>query len=129
MQRGEVRDPIMVAILGMVTCGFYNIYWMYMVCEEMNNGLGREEFNFVKEILLSMVTCGAWGLYFWWRLANATVEVQQKWGVQPTQDATIIFILALVFYPAAPFLMQQGLNNAWESGTPGGAGGYGGEGF
>ena len=48
MQRGEVRDPIMVAILGMVTCGFYNLYWMYMVCEEMNNGLGREEFNFVK---------------------------------------------------------------------------------
>ena len=129
MQRGEVRDPIMVAILGMVTCGFYNLYWMYMVCEEMNNGLGREEFNFVKVLLLSMVTCGAWGLYFWWRLANATVEVQQKWGVQPGQDATIIFVLALVFYPAAPFLMQQGLNNAWENGTPGGAGGYGGEGF
>ena len=129
MQRGEVRDPIMVAIFGMVTCGFYNLYWMYMVCEEMNNGLGREEFNFVKELLLSMVTCGAWGLYFWWRLANATVEVQQKWGVQPGQDATIIFVLALVFYPAAPFLMQQGLNNAWENGTPGGAGGYGGEGF
>ena len=40
-----------------------------------------------------------------------------------------IFVLALVFYPAAPFLMQQGLNNAWENGTPGGAGGYGGEGF
>jgi len=126
MQRGEAREPVMVVVYSMLSCGIYNLYWLYLVCEEVNKGLGREQFNFVKEIALSVVTCGLYAFYFYWQLSNAVVELQQKWGVQPAHDAPIIFILFLVFPPAAPFLMQTGLNNAWENGTPGGAGGFGG---
>jgi len=129
MQRGEVRNPITVIVLAMVTCGFYGLYWMYMVCQEVNGGLGREEFNLVKEILLSIVTCGLWGLYFQWRMAEAIVEVQKTWGVEPKYDAPIMFILLFVFGPATTFMMQDSLNNAWENGTPGGAGYGGGAGF
>lgn len=125
MQRGEVRDPIMVTVLSLVTCGFYNMYWLYSVIEEVNKGLGEERFNFFKELGLSFITCGLYAFYFYWQFSNAIGEVQQRWGVKPTQEPTMIFILFIVFPPIAPFLMQQGLNNAWENGTPGGAGGYG----
>src|SRR5690554_2783891 len=121
MQRGEVRNPIMVLLLPMVTCGIYGFIWMYGVVDDINKGLGREEYNFVKEILLSMVTCGAWGIWFSWRLCNSVVEVQNTWGVKPQFDAPILFVLLL--FGLGPFFIQQGLNEAWENGSPGGAAG------
>ena len=124
MQRGEVVNPIMVLLLPMVTCGVYGIYWLYKTMNEINAGLGREEFNVTPDLILTFVTCGIYGLYLYWKMANAVVELQQAWGVQPEMDATILFVLCFVM-GLGPFFMQQGLNNAWETGTPGGAGGGG----
>ena len=123
MQRGEVRNPVTVLILIYVTCGIYGIVWMLGLCDDVNKGLGREEFNAVKEIGLSIVTCGMWALWFQWRMANAVVEVQKAWGVEPEMEATILFVLNFVY--VGPLFIQKSLNNAWENGTPGGAGGYG----
>ncbi len=125
MQRGEVRDPIMVVVLSMVTCGMYNLYWLYMAVEEVNKGLGEERFNFFKELAFSVLTCGIYAIYFYWQFSNAVAELQQRWGVQPGQEGPILFALMLFVPPAGTFLIQQGMNNAWENGTPGGAGGYG----
>lgn len=123
MQRGEIRNPVTVLILGIVTCGIYQLYWLYLICGEINQGLGREEFNFVKELALSFVTCGLWGFWFLWRLSEAVVELQKAWGVEPEMDAPILFILNFVY--VGPLFIQKSLNNAWENGTAGGAGGYG----
>lgn len=119
MQRGEVRNPIMVVVLPMLTCGIYGLIWFFQVCEDLNKGLGRQEFNAVKELALTFVTCGLWGYYFIWRICEAVVEVQKQWGVQPNMDAPILFVMSLI--GIGPFFMQSGLNNAWENGTPGGA--------
>ena len=130
MQRGEVRDPIMVMVLSLVTCGIYQLYWISKSYEELNRGLGREQFNFVKDLLLSVVTCGIYGIYAMWQFLNGVTELQQKWGVQPKFEAPIMFIVLFVFGPAVTFMAQDSLNNAWEHGTPGGAGGYSaGDGF
>lgn len=123
MQRGEVRNPVTTLLLVMFTCGIYAIIWMFAVVGDINKGLGREEFNFVKEILLSIVTCGLWGIWFQWRLCHAVAEVQQAWGVEPEMDGPILFVLN--FVGIGPLFIQKSLNNAWENGTPGGAGGYG----
>lgn len=123
MQRGEIRNPVTVLVLGLVTCGIYQIYWLFTIAGEINKGLGREEFNPVKELLLTFVTCGIWGLWFLWRLCEAVVEMQKAWGVEPEMDAPILFIMNFLY--VGPLFMQKSLNNAWENGTPGGAGGYG----
>ena len=111
----------MVLLLPMVTCGIYGIIWILGAIDDVNKGLGREEYNAMKEIGLSIITCGAWGMWFMWRFCNSVVEVQQKWGVQPAMDAPILFVLAI--FGIGPFFIQTGLNNAWENGTPGGAAG------
>ncbi len=123
MQRGEVRNPVTVLLLIYVTCGIYGLIWMFAVIDDINKGLGREEFNAMKEIGLTIVTCGMWGLWFQWRLCNAVVELQKAWGVEPEMEPTILFVLNFVY--VGPLFMQKSLNNAWENGTPGGAGGYG----
>lgn len=121
MQQGEVRNPVTVLLLSLLTCGVYAIWYSFFALpEDLNRGLGREEFNGVKELLLTLVTCGMWGFYYWWRVAEALIELQRSWGVEPVMDAPILFVMMLV--GIGPLFLQQSLNNAWENGTPGGAG-------
>jgi hypothetical protein len=121
MQKGEVRNPVTVLLLAMFTCGIYAVYYAFFALpEDINKGLGREEFNGVKELLLTVVTCGAWGIWYYWRAAEALVELQRAWGVEPQMDAPILFIMN--FVGIGPLFVQQSLNNAWENGAPGGAG-------
>ncbi len=116
MQRGEVRDPIMVLVLSLVTCGIYNIIWIFKTADEINKASGTEQFNMVKEILLTIVTCGIWGIWFQWRYAEAVVNLQKSWGVKPQMEAPILFLMAFVYL--MPFFVQQGLNDTWQHGTP-----------
>jgi hypothetical protein len=121
MQRAEVRSPIVVLVLSLFTCGIYSIWYLFFaVPDEINQGLGREEFSSMKELGLSIVTCGLWTFWYMWRICEALVELQKAWGVEPEMDAAIIFILALL--GIGPIFIQMALNNAWENGTPGGAG-------
>ncbi len=123
MQRGEVRNPVTVLVLVMCTCGIYAIIWLLKVMEELNAGLGREEFAGVKEIVFTVLSCGLWGIWMQWRMCEATVELQKSWGVEPEMDQPILFVTFLVY--VGPFFLQKSLNNAWENGTPGGQGGGG----
>lgn len=128
MQKGEVRNPVTVLLLCLFTCGIYAIYYLFFaLAEDINQGLGREEFSSGKELVLTLVTCGAWGLWYQWRVAEAIVELQRSWGVEPEMDAPILFIMN--FAQVGPLFMQKSLNNAWENGAPGGAGHGGAEGF
>ena len=119
MQRGEVRNPVMVFVICAFTCGIGALWWIFNAVQDVNKGLGREEFNFLKEIGLTFITCGLWGLWFQWRFCEACVELQKAWGVEPVMDAPILLVLNLV--GIGPIFIQQSLNNAWENGTPGGA--------
>lgn len=119
MQRGEVRNPVTVLLLYLLTCGVYACWYLFFVLpEELNQGLGREEYNGVKELLLSIVTCGLWSLWYMWRASESVVELQQRWGVEPVMEAPILFLMH--FLNVGSLFMQQSLNNAWEHGTPGG---------
>lgn len=115
MQRGEVRNPVMVFALCMFTCGIYAIYWMFTVVGEVNAALGEERFNMLKEVGLSIVTCGMWGYYFMWRFSEAVVDVQVAANVEPVMDAPILFVTGL--FGLSPFFIQQSLNHAWEDGS------------
>ena len=117
MQTGQVRNPFVVYLLTFVTCGIYGMYWIFQTSQELNDALGREEFNPGMEIGLGIITCGLWILWWDWRAAEASVEIQQAWGVEPKFDAPIAFIITWFFFGVG---IQMSLNNAWENGAPGG---------
>lgn len=116
MQRGEVRDPVKVLLLSLFTCGVYNIIWLFKTGDEINQASGVLQFNMMKEILLSIVTCGFWAFWFYWRYAEAVVQLQKDWGVKPQMEAPILFLMA--FFSIMPFFVQQSLNAVWEHGRP-----------
>lgn len=125
MQRGEVRDPIKVVAFSVLSCGMYALYWHYMVAEEINKGLGRQQLEFVKWLVIGMLTCGLGTFYYMWLFVNAQHELQKSWGLQPKMEPPVMMALMLFVGPVALFLSQQSLNETWQNGTPGGAGGYG----
>lgn len=115
-ERGEVRNPVVVLLLGFVTCGIYAMYWFFAFMQDLNGGVGEERFNPIKEIALTFVTCGIWGYWLMWRMAEATVETQQKWGVSAQMEPVVLFVVTL--FGLGPIFLQGGLNNAWENGNP-----------
>ncbi len=124
--RGEPRNPVvelvLVFFLSSLTCGGYLVYYWYRTLREVNAGLGREEFNVPLECVLSVLLCVFWQVWMMWRLCESVVELQRAWGVEPEYEDGNFFVLVLVL---GPFFLQQSLNNAWENGSPGGAGDYG----
>jgi len=112
--KGEVRNPITVWILIICTCGFYSLYWEYLVANELKNYLGREDINPVMIVLVSYFTCGIWGPL---QLGKLIQEAQQRAGVPNAEDkgvTAIIFNLVLCRFGAK--ILQEELNKVWESG-------------
>ncbi|QDG49876.1 hypothetical protein FIV42_03705 [Persicimonas caeni] len=121
MQRGETRHPIQMLWLSVLTCCLYAVWFVFFALpRDINRGLGLEEFDGRRELLLTVLTCGVWGLWYWWRLCEALVQVQRAWGVPPVMRSPVMFYT--LFVGMGPSAAQWALNNAWENGTPGGFG-------
>ena len=85
--KGQVRNPINVLLIGLVTCGLYQMIWFIQLCGEMSTFLQRDEPSWLKIVGLSVVTCGIYGLY--WQLTRLPAlvqEVQQRAGVPNPQN-------------------------------------------
>lgn len=118
-ERGEERNIIVVFALTMVTCGLYGLYYNYVLMQDLNKGLGREEYSPVKEIALGFVTCGFWTMWLLWREAASVNEIERDWGLKVEFEQPILF--ALNFFVFNVF-SQVRLNNVWANGTvPGGS--------
>jgi Domain of unknown function (DUF4234)/zinc-ribbon domain len=116
MTPGEKRDPIMVLILGLVTCGIYMIYWIYTTSTEIKNALGREDINPVLDVVLSLVTCGIWLIYLSYRYPQLILELQDRARIPRNDISVISLILTIVgLSPVAFFMIQSELNKVWEA--------------
>jgi hypothetical protein len=115
--KGQVRNPIMVTLISLV-CSFYMLYWFYFqVLPELKTYLGKsdQEVNPMKDLILGMVTCGIWYILTVMKTGKLIQEAQARAGrPNPEDKSTIFLIVAFVFAPALPFLMQTELNKIWD---------------
>ena len=109
--KGMVRNPMMILVYGLISCGIYQMIWFIQVCNEMKAFLGREDPNWLKIMGLSMVTCGFYGLYWMITSCGALVqEVQQRAGVPNPVNQGVMYLVP--YYNV--ILLQQELNKAWQ---------------
>ncbi|MES2387102.1 MAG: DUF4234 domain-containing protein [Bacteroidota bacterium] len=107
------RDPILVLILGFITCGIYLIYWNYKVTEVLNSALERE----VMSPMLAAFSgcCMPLNLYFYYVGGNALTEVSQKTGNPQFQDKTVLLMVLGFFVPMVAAMVMQGhLNEMYD---------------
>jgi hypothetical protein len=110
--KGQVRNPVTVLLIGLVTCGIYQMIWFISTAGEMSTYLQRDEPNWLKIMGLSIVTCGLYSLY--WQivvLGPLLQEMQQRAGLANPQNHGWMYIIP--YYNV--ILMQQELNKVWQS--------------
>ncbi len=98
----QQRNLLTIALLLLITFGFYFLYWLYKTKEEINKLGGTiPTFLFVFIPFLN--------IYFFYRYAQDFITyVYQK----EDTPLVIFFFLLLLFVPfVAPFIIQNELNN------------------
>lgn len=113
---GEKRDPIMVLLLSIVTCGIYLYYEIFKVSSELKDALGRQDVNPTLDIVLSIVTCGLYFIYLAYRYPQLILELQDRAG-QPRNDISMVSIILAVcgLGIVSIFMIQTELNKVWEA--------------
>jgi hypothetical protein len=113
---GEKRDPILVLVLTLVTCGIYGIYWWNVSITEIKNSLGREDINPAMELLLGFVTCGIYFIYLYYKYPQLLLEMQDRVRL-PRNDISLISILLTVFGLGlvSIFMIQTEMNKIWDA--------------
>jgi hypothetical protein len=113
---GTKRDPILVLVLSLCTCGIYALWWAYTAMSEVKNALGHEEINPTLDLVLTIVTCGLYGIYLLYKYPRLIVEMQARVKL-PTNDFSVIsLILSVVGLSIISFFMiQSELNKVWDA--------------
>jgi hypothetical protein len=113
---GQKREPGMVILFTILTCGIYNLWWWFTYAGEVKTALGRQDLNPVSDFLLGLVTCGIWSaIAFWHKYPKLIMEMQQRVGLPPNDISTTTLLLGLFFFPAAQFIIQSELNKVWDA--------------
>src|SRR5262245_37956305 len=110
--KGKVENPTTVLILGLVTCGLYTIYWLWLRVKEMNDYLGRPVVNPL--FIIPGCICGPLVIYADYLYIWAFPEMQKKAGITDAKDEKILHLLLMIFVPfVGSWMIQQKLNEIW----------------
>jgi hypothetical protein len=118
---GEKREPGMVIVYILLTCGIYLYIWVHATSTDIKNALGgREDINPTMDVVLTIFTCGLYGIYLLYRYPQLLLELQDRTR-QPRNDiSTISIILGVVGLAiVSVFMIQTELNKVWDAATRG----------
>ena len=101
------RNIALAIILSIVTCGIYQIYWLYKLAEDNNyirNDPTATSPGLV--VLLSIVTCGIYQLYWMYKAGETVDNIRVNQGMAPGSKA-ILYLLLTLFFPIVAFCLLQ----------------------
>lgn len=99
------RNVVTSILLTIVTCGFYGIYWIYA----LNNDVARmnnEPEDGGTVVLLSLITCGIYYIFWQYKMGE---KIEQAGGKNDGIVYLILSIFGLGIVSSA--LMQTEINN------------------
>lgn len=96
------RNPLFVVGVSIITLFIYAIYWFYQTRNELNELTGGKTGALLWTVGLFVPLVN---LYVWWKYYE-DVEKASKGA----QGKVLLFILGLIFFPAAQYLVQTELN-------------------
>jgi hypothetical protein len=112
---GEKREPGMVILFTILTCGIYGLWWFHTYATETKNALGRQDLNPGRDLLLTFLTCGIWGIIaFYYNYPKLFVDMQRRVGLPPNDISSTTLLLGILFSPAAIYIIQSELNKIWD---------------
>lgn len=97
-------DPIIVLILGIITCGLYLIYWNVKMAEVLNAVNNKEV---ISPAIAIITGCCGLNLFFYWLVGrDALPKVYQLTG-QPNKDDSVLLLILGFFFPMISAMIVQ----------------------
>jgi hypothetical protein len=115
----KIRNPIVVAILSIVTLGIYILFWQYYVNKELADyGRARGTNELGTSPGMSTLALFPGGLIvipaLWTSVTTfQRVQAAQRMTGQTPLNGWLGFVLFIVFVPAFYGYQQSGVNSAW----------------
>ena len=106
----EERNPALIVVLSMLTCGIYLFVWYYQTTDELRRATGDESIKPGLDILLTFVTCGIWWVYTDYRNAKKAYELATQMGLGRSDQSTMALILDLFAAVVTPLILQTEYN-------------------
>lgn len=96
----EKRNPGLILVYAIITCGIYMIYWYYKMYEELEilSEKTPTENPFIMDFLLNIITCGVWGIYVDYKISLQLMEMQKKYGMTVNDSSATVVLLDCVSY-------------------------------
>jgi hypothetical protein len=105
-------EPIVVLILGVLTCGLYLIYWNIKMAEVLNAVSGREVIS--QPIAIFAGCCYPINVYFFYLIGKeALPKVYEITGTQK-DDSLLLLILGFFLPMVAAMIVQGDVNKLFE---------------
>jgi len=100
------KDPIMVLILGFVTCGLYLIYWNIKMAQVLNAVAEKEVIS--QPVAIFAGLCLPVSVYYYYLAGkDALPKLYEKIG-EPEKDQSKLLIALGLFVPMAAAMILQG---------------------
>ena len=106
-------DPIVVLLLGFITCGLYLIYWNIKVAQVLNAVAGKEVIS--QPIAIFSGCCMPVNLYFYYLAGNEGLpKVYERTGEREKDQSTLLLILGFLFPMVAAMIVQGDINKLYK---------------
>jgi hypothetical protein len=106
-------DPILVLVLGIVTCGLYLIYWNIKVADVINSVSGREVIS--QPIAIFAGCCYPINAYFYYLLGKEGLPQVYRRSNMPQKDDTVLLLVLGFFFPmVAAMIVQSDINKLYQ---------------
>ena len=106
-------DPIVVLILGFLTCGLYLIYWNIKVAEVLNAVSEREIIS--QPIAVFAGCCYPINVYFFYLAGkDGLPNVYNRTRTGMKDDTVLLLILGLFFPMIAAMIVQSDINKLYK---------------
>ena len=107
------NEPIVVLLLGFLTCGLYLIYWNIKTAEVLNAVAGKEVIS--QPIAIFAGCCMPVNLYFYYLAGKeALPRVYEQIGIVKKDETVLLLVLGLIFPMVAAMIVQGDINKLYK---------------
>lgn len=113
---GNDRNPGLVLLLSIITCGIYYFVYIYEVSKETGDFLRQSDMSPGTEVLLTIITCGLWNLVWDYKIGKRIATMNAMVGRPAGDNSVLYLILDIVGLGIINAVIQQNdLNNIWQA--------------
>ncbi|HKI90340.1 MAG TPA: DUF4234 domain-containing protein [Draconibacterium sp.] len=107
------NDPIVVLVLGVITCGLYLIYWNIKAAQVMNAVAEKEIIS--QPVAIFAGCCLPVNLYFYYLAGKEGIpKIHEKTGSQGKDQSVLLMVLGFFFPMVAAMIVQGDINKLYK---------------